>query len=124
MDSFDPSEDNPFASYLCKLKAELDRTDIDVDSGELVFGSPLKFPDYDICRDELNRIANFARRSSDRGVRRFSRARRPRSQRLGVKAESKTLVFRRLLRRAIARKRRRLDSPKPIHNRGWTNEKR
>ena len=58
MDSFDPSEDNPFASYLCKLKAELDRTDIDVDSGELVFGSPLKFPDYDICRDELNRIAN------------------------------------------------------------------
>ena len=55
----DPSTDNPFASYLRKLKAELDITGVvDVDSGDLRFGSPLKFPGYDICRDELDRIAN------------------------------------------------------------------
>ena len=55
----DPSTDNPFASYLRKLKAELDITGVvDVDSGDLRFGSPLKFPDYDICCDELDRIAN------------------------------------------------------------------
>ena len=55
----DPSTDNPFASYLRRLKAELDIPSIvDVDSGDLVFGSPLKFPDYDICRDELDSIAN------------------------------------------------------------------
>ena len=42
-----------------KLKAELDITGVvDVDSGDLRFGSPLKFPGYDICRDELDRIAN------------------------------------------------------------------
>ena len=55
----DPSTDNPFASYLRKLKAELDITGVvDVDSGDLRFGSPLKFPGYDLCRDELDRIAN------------------------------------------------------------------
>ena len=55
----DPSTDNPFASYLRKLKAELDITGVvDVDSDDLRFGSPLKFPGYDICRDELDRIAN------------------------------------------------------------------
>ena len=55
----DPSTDNPFASYLRKLKAELNITGVvDVDSGDLRFGSPLKFPGYDICRDELDRIAN------------------------------------------------------------------
>lgn len=55
----DPSRDNPFASYLRKLKAELDITGVvDVDSGDLRFGSPLKFPGYDLCRDELDRIAN------------------------------------------------------------------
>ena len=55
----DPSTDNPFASYLRRLKAELDIPSVvDVDSGDLMFGSPLKFPDYDICRDELDGIAN------------------------------------------------------------------
>ena len=55
----DPATDNPFASYLRKLKDELDITGVvDVDSGDLRFGSPLKFPDYDICRDELDGIAN------------------------------------------------------------------
>ena len=56
---FDPSIDNPFASYLRKLQAELAIPNVvDVDSGDLRFGSPLKFPDYDICRDELDGIAN------------------------------------------------------------------
>ena len=58
-DFFDPSTDNPFASYLRKLKAELDIAGVvDVDSGSFMFGSPLKFPDYDICRDELDGIAS------------------------------------------------------------------
>lgn len=57
--SFDPYEDNPFASYLRKLKDELDLAGVvDVDSGELMFGVPLKFPNYNICRDELDRITN------------------------------------------------------------------
>ena len=61
---FYPSTDNPFASYLRKLKAKLDITDDDKvkvgeeKDGDLVFGSPLKFPDYNICRDELDSIAN------------------------------------------------------------------
>ena len=62
---FYPSTDNPFASYLRKLKAKLDITDDDKvkvseeKDGDLVFGSsPLKFPDYDICCDELDSIAN------------------------------------------------------------------
>ena len=62
MNSFDPSTDNPFASYLRKLKAKLDITgDVNVEDGDLMFGSPLKFPDYDICRDELDGIANSSR---------------------------------------------------------------
>ena len=53
-DFFDPSTDNPFTSYLHELKAELDILGVvDVGSGNLIFGSPLKFPDYNICRDEL-----------------------------------------------------------------------
>ena len=31
---------------------------VDVHRGDLLFGSPPKFPDYDICSDELDRIAN------------------------------------------------------------------
>ena len=58
-DFFDPSTDNPFTSYLRELKAELDIPGVvDVGSGNLMFGSPLKFPDYDICCDELDGIAN------------------------------------------------------------------
>ena len=58
-DDLDPSTDNPLASYLRRLISELDITGVvDVDSGDLRFGSPLKFPDYDICRDELDGIAN------------------------------------------------------------------
>ena len=73
---FDPSTDNPFASYLRKLKAELDITGVvDVDSGDLMFGSPLRFPDYDICRDELDGIASgshFATMALETGDARLS----------------------------------------------------
>ena len=55
----DPSTDNPFASYLRKLRDEFPITGVvDVDSDDLRFGSPLKFPDYNVCLDELDRIAN------------------------------------------------------------------
>ena len=74
--SFDPYEDNPFASYLRKLKDELDLAGVvDVDSGKLMFGVPLKFPDYDICRDELDRITNgsaFAPLALENGAVRLS----------------------------------------------------
>ena len=63
-DLFDPSKDNPFASYLRELKAKLAISGIvDVDSGGTRFGAPLKFPDYDICRDELDSIANGSARA-------------------------------------------------------------
>ena len=54
---FDPSVDNPFASYLRKLVEDLKSlgiVDVDVEDSDLW----LKFPDYAICRDELERIAN------------------------------------------------------------------
>ena len=57
--SFDTSESNQFASYLHKLANDLDIPSVvDVDGDDLCFGSPPKFPDYDICREELDRIAN------------------------------------------------------------------
>ena len=69
----DPSTDNPFASYLRKLKAELGITGVvDVDSGDLMF---VKFPDYDICHDELDHIANgseYAKKALETGQVRLS----------------------------------------------------
>ena len=58
-DLFDPSTTNPFASYLRGLKDELAITGIvEVGDGDLDCSSSLKFPDYDICRDKLEDIAN------------------------------------------------------------------
>ena len=75
-DFFDPSTDNPFAGYLRELKAKLGITsDVDVGSGNLMFGAPLKFPDYDICCDELDSIANGstnAKRTLETGHARLS----------------------------------------------------
>ena len=72
----DPSTDNPFASYLRQLKDELDIPgDVNVGSGNLMFGAPLKFPDYDICCDELDSIANGstnAKRTLETGHARLS----------------------------------------------------
>ena len=58
-DLFDPSKDNPFVSYLRSLKNELAVPRVvDVDSGDLTLASQFRFPDYHICPDELDHIAN------------------------------------------------------------------
>ena len=52
---FDPSTNNPFASYLRKLADDLAILDVvSVEPDVLSFGSPLKFPDYDVCLKELD----------------------------------------------------------------------
>lgn len=56
---FDSSKNNPFTYYLRKLANELDIPGIvGVDEGVLNIASDFKFPHYDICNDELDRIAN------------------------------------------------------------------
>ena len=56
---FDASKNNPFTHYLRKLAEELAASGVvDVDSGVLSLASNFKFPHYDICRDEIDRIAN------------------------------------------------------------------
>ena len=56
---FDFSKENPFAHYLRKLADELAISGVvDVDEGDLNMASNFKFPHYDICRDELDHIAN------------------------------------------------------------------
>ena len=56
---FDPSIENPFATYLRKIGADLGIPGVvDVDGGELDFGSEFKFPYYGVCDDELDKIAN------------------------------------------------------------------
>ena len=75
-DFFDPSTDNPFASYLRKRADDLDISGVvNVDGGDLRFGSPVNFPDYNICSEELDRIANgslHARRVLKTGHERLS----------------------------------------------------
>ncbi len=56
---FDASKNNPFTHYLRKLAEELAASGVvDVDSGVLSLASNFKFPHYDICREELDHIAN------------------------------------------------------------------
>ena len=56
---FDPSKNNPFASYLRKLTKDLESPGIvDVEDGDLNSGLSLKFPYYEICRDEVDGLAN------------------------------------------------------------------
>ena len=56
---FDSSKNNPFTYYLRKLANELDIPGIvGVDEGVLNIASDFKFPHYNICNDELDRIAN------------------------------------------------------------------
>ena len=56
---FDPSRDNPFVSYLRSKNNELALPGVvDVDGGDLAFGSLSRFPDYDICRDVLDGMTN------------------------------------------------------------------
>lgn len=51
---FDPLDYNPFATYLRDLSEDLDRLSI-----VKISQTPIeRFPDYDLCSDEIERIAN------------------------------------------------------------------
>ena len=73
---FDSSKNNPFTYYLRKLANELNISGIvGVDKGVLNIASDFKFPHYNICNDELDRIANHsldAKRTLETGCARLS----------------------------------------------------
>ena len=73
---FDSTKNNPFTYYLRKLADELAISGVvNVDGGDLNMASNFKFPHYDICRDELDRIANGshdAKRALETGHARLS----------------------------------------------------
>ena len=74
---FDASTENPFASHLRNLAAHLDRPGVvNVEFGGLSYGRPwLRFPDYDLCNDELKSVTNDspdARRALETGHVRLS----------------------------------------------------
>ena len=74
---FDPAAENPFAGYLRRLAADLNRPGIvKVDSDDLSYGAPwLRFPDYALCNDELDDTTNAssnARRALETGYARLS----------------------------------------------------
>ena len=60
---FDASTENPFATHLRKLAADLDRPGIvDVRHDGLSYGAPWsRFPDYDLCNDEIKNVTNDSR---------------------------------------------------------------
>lgn len=74
---FDPAISNPFADYLHQLAADLGNPGVVDTKADLSYGSPYgKFPDYDICSDEVDRVANGsvdARRALEIGLARLSR---------------------------------------------------
>ena len=76
VDPFDPSETNPFTGYLRKLTDDLGKPGIvDVERKGLSYGLAQRFPDYDICGVELDRIANGSadgRRALETGDARLS----------------------------------------------------
>ena len=73
---FDPLEVNPFVHYLRKLASEPTISDVvDVDKGDLNFRSQYKFPDYEVCTEELDHISqgsSKARRTFETGHVRLS----------------------------------------------------
>ena len=74
---FDPSTENPFAGHLRRLAADLDRPGVvKVERGDLSYGAPwLRFPDYDLCDDELDDTTNGsldAKRALETGFARLS----------------------------------------------------
>lgn len=75
-DAFNPSEDNPFASYLWKLAADLGIPGvIQVDGGKLSLWLLSDFPDYDFWQDEIETLADGstdARRALETGFVRLS----------------------------------------------------
>lgn len=67
-------DDNPFAAYLRELSKSLNKHGA-VDVGDLRYGSPSRFPDYDLWNNEIDRMANGspdARRTLELGVARLS----------------------------------------------------
>ena len=68
---FDFATGNAFASYLCKLAAELGRPGVvHLEQNDLSYGSPAKFPDYNVWKDELEIVTNGsddARRALEMG---------------------------------------------------------
>ena len=77
VDPFDPSTENPFAGHLRRLAAGLDRPSVvKVECGGLSYGAPwLRFPDYDLCDDELDDTTNGspdAKRALETGFARLS----------------------------------------------------
>ena len=75
-DAFEPIKINPFALYLRNLAGELAIPDVvDVDKGDLNFRSQYKFPDYEVCTEELDHISqgsSKARRTLETGHVRLS----------------------------------------------------
>jgi len=74
---FDPSTENPFASHLRGLAADLHRPGVvKVELDGLSYGAPWsRFPDYDLCDDELDGVTNGsadARRALETGHVRLS----------------------------------------------------
>ena len=70
---FDPSINNPFANYLRKLSDGLAIPEVvDVERDGLSFGSPLKFPGYDVCRKERDRRDKIAKMCLKAGYARLS----------------------------------------------------
>lgn len=56
---FDPSIENPFATYLRKLGADLENSGVvAVDDGELDHRSGFKFPRYVICEEDMEKLTN------------------------------------------------------------------
>ena len=77
VDPFDPSTENPFVGYLRRLAVDLDRPGaVKVERDDLSYGAPwLRFPDYDLCEDELNDTTNGssdARRALETGYARLT----------------------------------------------------
>ena len=70
---FDPSTNNPFANYLRKMADDLAIPDVvDVARDGLSFESPLKFPDYDVCRKERDLMDKIAKMCLKAGYARLS----------------------------------------------------
>ena len=73
---FDPAVSNPFAAYLRQLAGDLDARGVVETNEDLSYGSPYgKFPDYDICSEELDNLTNGsadARRALETGYARLS----------------------------------------------------
>ncbi len=70
---FDPSTNNPFANYLRKMADDLAIPDVvDVERDGFSFGSPLKFPGYDVCRKDRELMDKIVKMCLKTGYARLS----------------------------------------------------